>query len=160
MKYPTVEELVSRGIPEADWDWIRDDDSIIAEIRMYRYLSLAKFNFDHGRYSDSIELKTYASAGKVLSFPGDPRGLHEVEPPDDLTGLIPDPEEFISHVKLTRLVAAKKIDDLDAFNEDGRRRAIRLGFPPDSWVIKKEEIDYRTWQEMVADDFAKFGFAD
>jgi hypothetical protein len=74
-----------------------------------------------------------------------------VEPPDDLTGLFPDPEEFVRDVKLARKVDAKYVDDLDAFNEDGRRRAIRLGFPPDSFVIKQEEIDYRTWQEMMAD---------
>ena len=160
MKYPTVEELIARGIPESEWEWIVDEDQIVAEIRMYRYISLAKFDFDFHRYSEAIQLKTYAAASKVWSYPDDPRGPHEVEPPEDLTGLIPDPEEFIQHVKLTRLVAAKYIDDLDAFNEDGRRRAIRLGFPPDSWVIKKEEIDYRTWQEMVADDFAEFGFAD
>jgi hypothetical protein len=47
------------------------------------------------------------------------------------------------------------VEDLDAFNEDGRRRAIRLGFPPDSWVIKKEEIDYRPASEILAEIWAQ-----
>ena len=52
--------------------------------------------------------------------------------------------------RLQRRIKAKNVDDLDAFNEDGRVRAIRLGFPPDSWVVKKEEIDYRSWRQIVA----------
>lgn len=157
MKYPTIEELIARGIPEKEWEWIRHDDSILGELRLHRYELSAKYG---RRLGDVAQLQTYAIGGKVVSYPGDPRGPHEVELPDDLTCLTIDPDEFVRNVRLRRKVEAKYIDDLDAFNEDGRRRAIRLGFPPDSWVIKKEEIDYRTWQEMQADDFAKFGFAD
>ena len=149
MKYPPVEELIARGIPEADWDIIVDEDSIIAEVRLHRYEMFAEYDFDSRRLDDALELKTYAAAGKVVDYPGDPRGPHEVEPPNDLTGLIPNPASFIESVKRRRLVAAKRVEDLDAFNEDGRRRAIRIGLPPDSWVIKKEEIDYRTLQEML-----------
>jgi hypothetical protein len=160
MKYPPIEDLIARSIPEKEWDWIRCDDSILAEIRLHRYEMLAEYDFDIHRLGNALQLKTYACGGKVVSYPGDPRGPHEVELPDDLTGLILDPEDFVRDIRSRRRVDAKFVTDLDAFNEDGRRRAIRLGFPPDSWVIKKEEIDYRTWQEMQADDFAKFGFAD
>ena len=51
-------------------------------------------------------------------------------------------------------MAAEDVEDLDAFNEDGRRRAIRIGLPPDSWVIKKEEIDYRPVSERLAELWA------
>lgn len=155
MKYPTVEELIARGIPEADWDIIVDEDWIIAEVRLHRYEMFAEYDFDSRRLDDALELKTYAAAGKVVDYPGDPRGPHEVEPPDDLTGLIPNPASFIESVRRRRLVAAEDVEDLDAFNEDGRRRAIRIGLPPDSWVIKKEDIDRRPESERLAEIWAR-----
>ena len=153
MKYPTVEELVARGIPEPEWDWILDENPVVAEIRMYRYLALAKFDFDWRRYSDAIQLETYASAEKVWAYAHDPSGPHEQVPPDDLTGLIPDPEDFIQGVKLRRMVVATDVENLDAFNEDGRRRAIRIGLPPDSWIITKEDLEERA-RSMLAYELA------
>jgi len=152
MKYPTVEQLKAAGIPEDIWYWVVDDDPTIGEVRLARYQIAAQFDFDMRRLDKSLQATTYACGHKVVSLdPNDTRGPHEVEPPDDLTGLFPDPEEFVRDVRLARKIDAKYVDDLDAFNEDGRRRAIRLGFPPDSFVIKQEEIDYRTWQEVVAE---------
>lgn len=152
MQYPTVEELVARGIPEKDWEAIIADDDIVGEIRLLRYEHAAKYNFDYKLIGAAMDAMTYAAGDKVIAYPGDPRGPREIGPPDDLTGLFPDPEDFIRSVRIGRGAHAKRVEDLDAYNEDGRRRAIRLGFPPDSWVIKKEEIDYRTLQEILADN--------
>jgi hypothetical protein len=134
--------------------FLPEDHPILVEIRQAQYEIAAQFGFDTGRKFAGLKVISYAAAEKVVSYPGDPRGPHEVELPDDLTGLIPDREDFIRSVRIRRGVYAKHVEDLDAYNEDGRRRAIRLGFPPDSWVIKKEEIDYRTLQEMLAEIWA------
>lgn len=64
--------------------------------------------------------------------------------------MFPDPEKFISEVKSARSLAALHVADLNAYNDDARRRAVRLGFPPESFVLKKEEIDYRGWEEIMA----------
>ena len=149
MKYPTVDELRARGIPEEDWEVIMADDSIVAEIRLGRYEHAAKYNFNWDLIHAAMRANSYASGNKYVEKIGSPP--REIPPPDDLTGLFPDPEDFIEGVRRLRKVEAKYVDDLDTFNQDARRRAIRLGFPPESFVIKKEEIDYRTWQEMAAD---------
>ena len=148
MKYPAVEELRARGIPEEDWEYITDDDDIVAEIRLHRYIHNAKYNFDWDLIHAARRAFSYATGDKYLHYKEEvPR---EVDPPEDLTGLFPDPEDFIAGIRLIRKVRAVHVDDLDAFNEDGRRRAIRLGFPPESFVLRKEEIDYRTLEEMTA----------
>jgi hypothetical protein len=151
MQYPTVDELTAHGIPEEHWEGIIADNDIVGEIRLNRYLHAAKYSFNYTLINAAINAMTYASADKVIAYPGDPRGPHEIEPPDDLTGLFPDPEDFIRSVRIGRKANAKRVENLDAFNEDGRRRAIHLGFPPDSWVIKKEEIDYRPVAEILAE---------
>jgi hypothetical protein len=148
MRYPAVEELISRGIPESDWDWYFDESKILAEIRLARYEIQAEYNFDPELRRRGSRAKSYAAGSRATSIDG---VVREAEPPEDLTGLFPNPENFISEVKLRRAVAAKHVADLDAYNDDARRRAVRLGFPPESFVLKKEEIDYRPIDEIMAE---------
>jgi hypothetical protein len=41
---------------------------------------------------------------------------------------------------MDRKVAARREPDLAAYNEDGRRRALVLGFPAESFVVTAEEV--------------------
>ena len=106
MRYPAVEELISRGIPESDWDWYFDESKILAEIRLARYDIQAEYNFDPELRRRGSRAKSYAAGSRATSIDG---VVREAEPPEDLTGLFPNPENFISEVKLRRAVAAKHV---------------------------------------------------
>jgi hypothetical protein len=138
MRYPAVEELISRGIPESDWDWYFDESKILAEIRLARYDIEAEYNFDPELRHRGWQAKSYAEGSRASSMDG---VVREAEPPEDLTGLFPNPDEFIRGVRQTRRIWAINVVDLAAYNDDARRRAIRLGFPPESFVVTQEEID-------------------
>jgi hypothetical protein len=138
MRYPAVEELISRGIPESDWDWYFDESKILAEIRLARYDIEAEYNFDPELRHRAWQAKSYAEGSRASSMDG---VVREAEPPEDLTGLFPNPDEFIRSVKQTRRIWAINVANLAAYNDDARRRAIRLGFPPESFVVTQEEID-------------------
>ena len=43
-------------------------------------------------------------------------------------------------VRLNRSVTAVSEPDLDAYNEDARRRALVLGFPAETFVVTAEEV--------------------
>jgi hypothetical protein len=73
---------------------------------------------------------------------------HAPELPADLTGLIPNREAFIRYVRLSRGVKASHEPDLAAYNEDGRRRAVVLEFPPESFVVSKDDFPV-DWQAMM-----------
>src|ERR1700722_11698773 len=134
MQYPTVDELMALGIPEEDWEGITADNDIVGEIRLNRYLHGAKYNFNYKLINAAMDAMTYAAGDKVIEYPGDPCGPHEIEPPDDLTGLFPDPEDFIRRVRIGRRAHAKRVEDLDSYNKEGRRRALPPGRPPAAWV--------------------------
>ena len=152
MRYPAVEELISRGIPEDEWDWFFDEDEILAELRLIRYDIRTEEGCDRELEKRAYQLHCYASGPVGMDLDG---VVHKDEPPEDLTGLFPDPEKFISQVKSARSMAALEVADLDAFNDDARRRAVRLGFPPESFVLKKEEIDYEGWEKIMAEQRAR-----
>jgi hypothetical protein len=155
-RYPAVEELTSRGIPEDEWDWFFDEDEILAEIRLIRYDIHVEKGGDRELEKRAYQAHCYATGPVGTDIDG---VVHKDEPPEDLTGLFPDPEKFISEVKSCRSMDAVHVADLDAYNDDARRRAVRLGFPPESFVLKKEEIDYRGFEEIMAQLRAR-GLAD
>jgi hypothetical protein len=73
--------------------------------------------------------------------------------------LIPDREDFIQNVRMRRTVAATREPDLDAYNEDARRRALVLGFPAETFVVTAEEVKvvadmlrYPWWRGESRDD--------
>ena len=151
-RFPAVEELKSRGIPEDEWDWFFDEDEILAELRLIRYDLYIERGGNPELDRRAHQLHCYASGPVGMDADG---VVLKDEPPEDLTGLIPDREEFIGKVKSARSRRALKAADLDAFNDDARRRAVRLGFPPESFVLKKEEIDYEGWEKIMADQRAR-----
>jgi hypothetical protein len=148
MKNPTVEGKPPHGEnsgidwdSEVDWDSDDDVDPIIAEIRRFRYERAAQFGFDMKRHSNALRVMGWAAGHKCESFDWrDPHGPREAELPADLTGLIPDREAFIRVVRMMRASTAKREPDLNAYNEDARRRALVLGFPAESFVIHEHEF--------------------
>ena len=129
---------------------IIDDDDPLEELRRIRQqlYEERKRNFgdDWERYRASLDVESWAAGRKLLHYgETEPR---EPELPADLTGLIPDREDFIQGVRLLRGVSAKGEPDLDAYNEDGRRRARALGFPEESFVVGPSDFP-RDWQDIV-----------
>jgi hypothetical protein len=151
MYSPEVEKALLTGewTEETAAEWDADDDPIIAEIRRHRQEIMAEFNFDGERYRKHLLVLTYACGRKVVSSDWrDPHGPREVELPADLTGLIPNREDFIRSVRLSREIDAQYHPNLDAYNEDARRRAAVLGFPPESFVVSKEDFLVIDWAAM------------
>ena len=143
MYSPKVEKSLMTGewTDESFAEWDADDDPIVAEVRRTRQANLAKYGFDADRYSAALTVIGYACGDKYVSDDWrDPHGPREAELPADLTGLIPDREDFIQNVRMRRTVAATREPDLDAYNEDARRRALVLGFPAETFVVTAEEI--------------------
>jgi hypothetical protein len=140
---PKVEECLRTGewTEEAAAEWDGDDDPIVAEVRRHRQEIQAEYGFDMKRHCEALTVIGYACGHKYVSYDWrNPHGPREAELPADLTGLIPDREKFIREVRMERKVAAIREPDLAAYNEDGRRRALVLGFPPESFVVTAEEI--------------------
>jgi hypothetical protein len=150
MNSPEVEKALITGewTEETFAEWDADDDPLIDEIRRYRQEIMAEFDFDPYRHAASLDIVSYARGWKVVSSDWrDPHGPREVALPADLTGLIPNRARFIRSVRLSRAVTASHEPDLEAYNDDGRRRAVALGFPPESFVVSKEDFPV-DWQAM------------
>jgi hypothetical protein len=152
---PEVEKALLTGewTEETAAEWDADDDPIIAEVRRARQEIMAEVRADFGndweRYNKHLLVKGYARGAKYVSSDWrDPHGPREPGPPADLTGLIPNREDFIRYVRLSRGVTASHEPDLEAYNEDGRRRALVLGFPPESFVVSKDDFPV-DWQAMM-----------
>jgi hypothetical protein len=157
MNSPEVEKSLITGewTEESFAEWDADDDPIIAEIRRHRQEILAEFDFDMERYRKSLLVLGYARGAKYISSDWrDPHGPREPELPADLTGLIPNREDFIRSVRLSRGVVAEEEPDLAAYNEDGRRRALALGFPADAFEIQPHDIP-RDWEELYREAEAR-----
>ena len=140
---PKVEECLRTGkwTEEAAAEWDADDDPIVAEVRRTRRAILAQFDFDIARVSASLTVIEYACGDTRISPDlRDPPSPSEADLPKDLTGLIPDRQDFIDNVRMRRTVAATRQLDLDAYNEDARRRALVLGFPAETFVVTAEEV--------------------
>jgi hypothetical protein len=140
---PKVEKSLLTGewTDESAAEWDADDDPIVAEVRRNRQAILAKYGFDMERYSAALTVVGYACGNKYVSDDWrEPHGPREAELPADLTGLIPDREDFIQNVRMRRTVAATRQPDLHAYNEDARRRALVLGFPAETFVVTAEEV--------------------
>jgi hypothetical protein len=140
---PKVEECLRTGewTEEAAAEWDADDDPIVAEVRRARQAIRAQYGFDMARISAALKVIGYACGSKYVSSDWrNPHGPREAELPADLTGLIPDREDFIQNVRMRRTVAATREPDLDAYNEDARRRALVLGFPAETFVVTAEEV--------------------
>jgi hypothetical protein len=140
---PKVEECLRTGewTEEAAAEWDADDDPIVAEVRRTRQAIRAQYGFDMARSSAALKVIGYACGTKYVSYDWrNPHGPREAELPKDLTGLIPDREDFIQHVRMRRTVTATREPDLDAYNEDARRRALVLGFPAETFVVTAEEV--------------------
>jgi hypothetical protein len=138
---------VERSLLTGEWteeslaEWDADDDPIVAEVRRHRQEIQAEYGFDMKRHCEALKVIGYACGHKYVSYDWrDPHGPREAELPADLTGLIPNRERFIRDVRRERKVAAIREPDLAAYNEDARRRALVLGFPPESFVVTAEEI--------------------
>jgi hypothetical protein len=139
---PKVEECLRTGkwTEEAAAEWDADDDPIV-EVRRTRQAILAQYDFDMARVSASLTVIEYACGETSVSSDWrDPHAPREADLPKDLTGLIPDREDFIDNVRMRRTVAATRHLDLDAYNEDARRRALVLGFPAETFVVTAEEV--------------------
>ena len=162
MYSPKVEKSLMTGewTDESFAEWDADDDPIVAEVRRTRQANLAKYGFDADRYSAALTVIGYACGDKYVSDDWrDPHGPREAELPADLTGLIPDREDFIQNVRMRRTVAATREPHLDAYNEDARRRALVLGFPAETFVVTAEEVKvvadmlrYPWWRGEPRDD--------
>jgi hypothetical protein len=140
---PKVEECLRTGewTEEAAAEWDADDDPIVAEVRRTRQAIRAQYGFDMARMSAALAVIGYACGTKYVSYDWrNPHGPREAELPKDLTGLIPDREDFIQHVRMRRTATATREPDLDAYNEDARRRALVLGFPVETFVVTAEEV--------------------
>ncbi len=140
---PKVQHSLITGewTEETAAEWDADDDPFIAEIRQYRRKMLALFDNDMDRYSDYLRVIGYACAHKYISTDWrDPHGPREAELPADLTGLFPDRGDFIDTVRSNRTVEAIDEPNLDAYNEDARRRALAIGFPAETFVVTAEEV--------------------
>jgi hypothetical protein len=151
MNSPEVEKALLTGewTEETFAEWDADDDPIIAEVRRVRQEIMAEFGGDWQRYEKHLLVRGYARGAKYVSYDWrDPHGPREPELPEDLTGLIPNREEFIREIRLERTAAALHEADLEAYNEDARRRAVVLGFPPESFVVRKEDILDVDWATM------------
>ncbi len=149
MHSPEVEKALLTGewTEETAAEWDSDDDPIIAEIRRHRQELLAEFDFDMRRYDASLDVVGYACGAEYESHDWrDPHGPREAELPADLTGLIPNRARFIREVRLERGVTAQDHPDLNAYNEDARRRAVVLGFPPETFVIRPDQFP-RDWKD-------------
>jgi hypothetical protein len=138
---------VERALLTGEWtedtaaEWDADDDPIVAEVRRHRQEIRAEYGFDTGRYFAALKVIGYACGRKYVSYDWrDPHGPREAELPADLTGLIPNREKFIMEVRMDRGVTATREPDLDAYNEDARRRALVLGFPAETFVVTAEEV--------------------
>jgi hypothetical protein len=159
MHSPEVEKALLTGewTEETAAEWDADEDPIIAEIRRHRQEIIAKFDHDWERYRKHLLVLSYACGTKVVSSDWrDPHGPREVELPADLTGLIPNRKDFIRSVRLSRGVEAEYQPDLEAYNEDARRRAVVLGFPPETFVIRPDQFpsdwkDERDAEEKLAE---------
>jgi len=143
--------------PIIDWDAIVDDDPIVAEVRRIRYEILAEFDFDSTRHHLGGEVLAWACGDKF----GDPHNPQappkEAELPElpaDLSGLIPNREQFVEYVRDSRRFYAKHEPDLDAYNEDARHRARVLGFPEDAFVVAPSDFppDFDLWEELERED--------
>jgi len=157
---PEVEKALLTGewTEETAAEWDSDDDPIIAEVRRHRQEIIAEFDHDWERYNKHLLVLAYAWGRKLVSYDWrDPHGPREPELPADLTGLIPNREDFIRSVRLSRGVQASHEPDLEAYNEDGRRRAVVLGFPPESFVVSKEDfpIDWKAMMREAEAELAK-----
>jgi hypothetical protein len=140
---PRVEKSLLTGewTEESAAEWDADDDPIVAEVRRHRQEILAEYDFDMDRYLAALNVIGYACGRKYVSYDWrDPHGPREPELPADLTGLIPNREKFIGEVRRDRTVAATREPDLEAYNEDARRRALVLGFPAETFVVTAEEV--------------------
>ena len=140
---PKVEKSLMTGewTEESFAEWDADDDPIVAEVRRTRQAILAEYGYDMDRVSAALTVIEYACGDNhVPSDRRDPDGPPEAELPKDLTGLIPNREKFIREVRMDRTVAATRMPDLDAYNEDARRRALVLGFPAETFVVTAEEV--------------------
>jgi hypothetical protein len=143
MYSPKVEKSLLTGewTEESAAEWDADDDPIVAEVRRTRQAIRAKYGFDMARISAALTIIGYACGDKYVSSDWrDPHGPREAELPADLTGLIPDREDFIQNVRMRRTVAATREPNLNAYNEDARRRALVLGFPAETFVVTAEEV--------------------
>ncbi len=146
-----VEQSSATGAWTEEFAAMWDSDPIIVELREYRKKMLAMFDNDIDRYSRSLVVVGYACAHKYISTDWrDPHGPREAELPTDLTGLIPDREDFINEVRMNRAVEAIGEPNLDAYNEDARRRALILGFPAETFVVTAEEV------KEIADSIARY----
>jgi len=155
MHTPEIEKALLTGewTEETAAEWDADDDPIIAEVRRARQEIMAEvraeFGNDWERYNKHLLLRGYACGEKYVSYDWrDPHGPREPELPADLTGLIPNREEFINYVRLSRGVTASHEPDLEAYNEDSRRRAVVLGLPPESFAVSKDDFPV-DWQAMM-----------
>jgi len=149
MHSPEVEKALLTGewTEETAAESEADDDPIIAEIRRHRREIMAEFDYDFERYRKHLLVRIYACGRKVVSSDWrDPHGPREVELPADLTGLIPNRKDFVRSVRLSRGAEAEVHPDLDAYNEDARRRAVVLGFPPETFVIRPDQFP-RDWKD-------------
>jgi hypothetical protein len=108
---------------------------------------ITEFGNDWERYTKHLLVLAFACGTKLVSYDWrDPHGPREPEPPADLTGLIPNRKDFIRSVRLSRGVDAQYHPDLDAYNEDARQRAVVLGFPPETFVIRPNQFP-RDWKD-------------
>jgi hypothetical protein len=140
---PKVQKSLLTGewTEESFAEWDADDDPIVAEVRRTRQAILAKYGHNIARINAALTVIEYACGDtRVSPDLRDPPSPSEADLPKDLTGLIPDREDFIGNVRMRRTVAATRQLDLDAYNEDARRRALVLGFPAETFVVTAEEV--------------------
>lgn len=140
---PEVEKSLLTGewTEESIAEWDADDDPIVAEVRRHRQEIMAEYGFDTNRHFAALEVIGYACGRKYVSYDWrDPHGPREAKLPADLTGLIPNREKFVREVRKYRKVAAMCVPNLDAYNEDARRRASAIGFPAEAFVVTAAEV--------------------
>jgi hypothetical protein len=124
---------------------------------MIRCELAAEFDFDSERQDWGRKVRAWACGNKY----GDPHNPQappkEAELPElpaDLSIVIPNREQFIRDVRLSRCVEGKFAPDLEAYNEDARYRARVLGFPEEAFVVSPSDFppDIRSWTQFKWED--------
>ncbi len=129
---------------------IIEDDDPLEELRRIRTAMAAEFGGDAKLQRVANRLARWA-AGLEPVAAADPFESLEPELRADLSWLLAERDSFIGGVRVNRSVEGKHAPDLDAYNEDARRRARALGFPEESFVVNPSDFppNINTWLEQV-----------
>ncbi len=115
-------------------------DDPLEELRRIRIEIAAEFGGNRELQLAALRVETWACGITEVSLGRNAHGPKEPDLPSDMSGLIPDREVFIERVRMWRSIRGKREADLDAYNEDARRRARVLGFPEESFVVSPNDF--------------------